>query len=355
MDYHIMTCIAACALILSGCSQPRNPILEPWETPFQVPPFGTISTDHYRPAFEEGMRLHREEIRAITTNPDPATFANTVEALERSGAVLARVSNLFYSMNSSMTNDTMQEIAREIAPVLSKHRDEILLNDDLFLRIRSVYEARETLPLTPEQRMLLTKIYRRFTRGGSLLGPAQKEDLKKLNEELSLLQVKFGEHILAENNSFTLVVENRTDLAGLPERAVAAAAEAAAEKGHAGKWIFTLHKPSLIPFLQYADNRKLREKMYSAYINRGNNRDSLDNTSILSRIILLRRQRASLLGYPTSIEKNVKRKEYPLTKWGTSFSCIPSHVPEKRSCGGARTASGADDLSVRGRVVYASI
>ena len=297
MDRLITSILAMTTLVISGCTSPKNPVLEPWNTPFGVPPFSEIATSHYVPAFDEGMKLHREEIQKIADNGDPATFENTIEALDRSGSMLTRVSNLFFAMNSSMTNDGMQAVARELAPVLSKHRDEILLNDRLFQRVKAVYDARDGLSLTDEQRMLLTKTYRRFARGGALLDAAKKEQLKALNEELSLLQVKFGEHTLAENNSFELVIDNKADLAGLPDGVIAAAAETAHDRKHPGKWVFTLHKPSMIPFLQYADNRALREKLYTGYINRGNHNDTLDNKAILSRIVVLRQQRAGLLGY----------------------------------------------------------
>ncbi len=297
MDRLITAILAMTTLVISGCTSPKNPLLEAWNTPFGVPPFSEIATSHYVPAFDEGMKLHREEIQEIADNQDPATFENTIEALDGSGSTLTRVSNLFFAMNSSMTNDGMQAVARELAPVLSKHRDEILLNDRLFQRVKAVYDARDGLSLTDEQRMLLTKTYRRFARGGALLDAAKKEQLKTMNEELSLLQVKFGEHTLAENNSFELVIDNTADLAGLPDGVIAAAAETANDRNHPGKWVFTLHKPSMIPFLQYADNRALREKIYTGYINRGNHNDTLDNKAILSRIIALRQRRAGLLGY----------------------------------------------------------
>ncbi len=297
MDRLITAILAMTTLVISGCTSPKNPLLETWNTPFGVPPFSEIATSHYVPAFDEGMKLHREEIQKIADNQDPATFENTIETLDRSGSTLTRVSNLFFAMNSSMTNDGMQAVARELAPVLSKHRDEILLNDRLFQRVRAVYDARDGLSLTDEQRMLLTKTYRRFARGGALLDAAKKEQLKTMNEELSLLQVKFGEHTLAENNSFELVIDNTADLAGLPDGVIAAAAETAHDRKHPGTWVFTLHKPSMIPFLQYADNRALREKIYTGYINRGNHNDTLDNKAILSRIVVLRQQRATLLGY----------------------------------------------------------
>ena len=312
MDRRIIICFAMLTILLPGCSSPKNPLLEPWNTPLGTPPFSEITAAHYMPAIQEGMKLHREEIRAIAEKPESATFANTIEALNKSGGTLTRVSNVFFAMNSSMTNDDMQRIARELAPLLSKHRDDILLNDKLFLRVKSVYDARDGLSLTDEQRMLLTKTYRRFARGGALLDPAKKEQLSKINEELSLLQVKFGEHTLAENNSFELLIDNKADLTGLPDGVIAGAAEAANDRKHPGKWVFTLHKPSMLPFLQYAENRGLREKIFAAYISRGNHNDTLDNKQIISRIVALRQQRATLLGYPTHaayvLEENMAKE-----------------------------------------------
>jgi len=301
-----------CALLAGGCQSSSNLLLEEWSTPYEVPPFADIKTQYYAPAFEEGMKFHREEIHSIAESTNPPTFANTIEALDRSGGQLTRVTNLFFSMNSALTNDEMQRIARELAPRLSMHNDEIYLNDKLFRRVKAVYDARGGLDLNQEQQMVLTKTYRRFTRGGALLEPGKKEQLKKINEELSLYQVKFGEHVLAENNAFALVIDDSAGLAGLPQSVVAAAAEAAAERNHPGKWVFTLHKPSMIPFLQYAENRGLREKIYKAYLNRGNNNDTLDNKDLISRIVSLRAQRAALLGYATHahyvLEENMAKE-----------------------------------------------
>ncbi len=258
------------------------------------------------------MKSHRGEIQSIAEDPAMPTFENTIAALDRSGEMLTRVGNLFFALNSALTGEEMQLVARDIAPRLSKHSDDIYLNDQLFQRVRKVYDERDRLGLNPEQEMVLTRIYRRFTRGGALLDPAQKEQLKGMNEKLSLLQVNFGENVLAENNKFEMVLEHPSDLAGLPERVVTTAAEAAAQRGHKGKWVFTLHKPSMLPFLQYARNRSLREKIFTAYINRGNNNDSLDNKKIVAEIASLRAQRSSLLGYPTHahyvLEENMAKE-----------------------------------------------
>ena len=222
--------------------------------------------------------------------------------------MLDRVSNVFFAMKSSMNNDEMEAIAKEIAPLLSKHEDDILLNESLFQRVKAVYEAQDKLNLTPEQRKLLEEYYKRFVRGGANLPPDQKDQLKEINAQLSLLSVKFGENVLKEENRFELVVDNQADLAGLPENVISAAAEAAEERGHAGKWVFTLHKPSMIPFLQYSDRRDLREKLYQAYINRGNHDDELDNKATLAEMAKLRAQTCQAVGLRDPRALRARRK-----------------------------------------------
>ncbi|MCK5573150.1 MAG: M3 family metallopeptidase, partial [Bacteroidetes bacterium] len=238
-------------------------------------------------------------IQLIATNRIPPTFENTIEALDQSGTALKRVENVFDAMLSSMNNDEMKEIAQDILPRMSQHEDAILLNADLFQRVRAVQEQRDSLSLDTEQRMLLKEWYRRFVRGGALLAPDQKERLSEINRELSVLSLEFSNSILAENNRFELVIQDPADLDGLTDAAVSAAAEAAAERGHEGKWVFTLHKPSMIPFLQSSTRRELRNEIYDGYINRGNHDDSLDNKGIGSRIVNLRIERAHLLGHAT--------------------------------------------------------
>jgi peptidyl-dipeptidase Dcp len=277
----------------------QNPFFSEWDTPFGVPPFDQITEEHYKPAFEEGMKKQRAEIDAIVGNEESPTFENTVEALERSGALLTKVNYVFGNRRGALTNETIQAIDKEMAPVLSKHRDDILLNADLFERVKAVYERKEELDLTPEQGRLLEDQYKDFVRGGANLDEEKKSELRKINEELSVLSVKFGENVLKETNKFEMVIENEADLAGLPDTAVAGAAEAASERGHEGKWVFTIHKPSMVPFLQYSEMRELREKIFKAYINKGNNDDELDNKKIASRMAALRVKKAALLGYET--------------------------------------------------------
>ena len=300
------------AVLLTGSKRSSNPFLGEWDTPFKVPPFDEIKLEQYKPAFDEGMKRHKEEVEAIIGNDSAPTFENTIEAMDRSGALLARVSRVFFAMRSSMTNDDIEVIAKDVAPRLSKHSDEIRLNNALFQRVRAVYEQRTKLDLTPEQGKLLEESHKSFVRGGAKLPPDKKDRLKELNAELSVLSLKFGENVLKENNRFELVIEDKADLAGLPTSVIAAAAETATERGHEGKWVFTLHKPSMIPFLQYSERRGLREKIYKGYINRGDNDDELDNKETLARMATLRIERAELLGYETHahyvLEENMAKK-----------------------------------------------
>lgn len=277
----------------------ENPFFSDFETPFGTPPFDKIKEEHFLPAFKEGIEQQRKEIAAITSSEEAPTFENTIEALEYSGELLTKVSNVFDNLDSALTNETMQAIAKETAPMLSQLRDDINLNEDLFSRIKAVYETKDQLALSPEQNMLLEKIYQDFVRGGANLSPEDKETLRNINRELALLSLRFGENVLKETNTFELVIENEEDLSGLPDDVLSAAAEAAREREYEGKWVFTLHKPSMIPFLQYSKKRDLREKIFKAYINRGNNNNEYDNKAILSKIAALRVKRANLLGYDT--------------------------------------------------------
>ena len=276
-----------------------NPFFQEFKTPFGVPPFEKIKVEHYMPAFRAGIEENQREVKAIAENTAPATFANTVEPLEKSGALLKRVGNVFFVLSESMTDDKMQAIATEVSPLLSKNSDDILLNERLFERIKRVYENREKESLTPEQKRLTEIYYKRFFRNGAALPQGMKDRLRKINEELGLLELKFSDNVLAENNAFQMVLDKREELAGLPEGVVSGAAEAAEERGLTGKWVFTLHKPSLIPFLTYSDRRDLREKLYRGYLEKGNNNNTLDNKTVLVKIANLRIEKAHILGFPS--------------------------------------------------------
>ncbi len=289
-------------LALTNCKKEKmaeNPFLTPYNTPFDVPPFDKIDTTHYMPAFLEGMKRDSLEIDKITSNPEDPSFENTILALDRSGELLTRVAKVFYNLNSANTNEQMQIIARDITPLMSKHRDDIALNEKLFQRIKAVYDKRNDMQLDSQQIRVTEKYYRDFERMGANLPEDKKEELRKINTELSMLNLTFGQNLLAETNkNFKLVIEDSADLIGLPVGVVAAAADAAASAGVKG-WVFTLSKPSWIPFLQYSEKRDLREKLYRAYFMRGDNGNENDNNEIVSKIVNLRVQKSKLLGYAT--------------------------------------------------------
>ena len=300
----LLLMLALVIVSITGCKNQKptmdtnNPFFTEYTTPFQVPPFDKIDTSHYLPAFIEGISQHDQEIAAIVENTATPDFENTILAFDKSGKLLNRVSYVFYNLNSAHTSDQMQEIARKISPLMSKHQDDISMNPKLFERIKAVYESRLTAGLDDQQIRAVEKYYEDFERDGANLPAEQQAKLRKINEELAMLQVKFGENQLAEiNKNFKLVVENQADLAGLPEGVISAAAEAANTTGDSGKWVFTLAKPSLIPFLQYAQNRELREKLYRGYFMRGNNDNANDNKQIVKDMVRLRAEKASLLGF----------------------------------------------------------
>jgi len=287
-------------IILFSCTpKEQNPFFLPYTTPLETPPFDKIKKEHYLPAFKQGIAEQQREIEAIANASEEPSFENTLEAMEKSGDLLRRVTAVFFSMNAALTDDTMQSIAKEAAPLLSEHTDNTMLNAKLFNRIKTVYERRDSSDVTPEQRMLLRRYYKDFVRGGANLDESKKARFREINKELSVLSLKFEENILKENNAFELVIENNQDLAGLPDPVILQAKETARERSHEGKWVFTLHKPSMIPFLQYSQKRELREKIFRAYINRGNNSNELDNKENLVKIVNLRIEKAKLLGYKT--------------------------------------------------------
>lgn len=294
------------ASLLVGCNNEtkkeeavdlKNPLLAKYETNFEVPPFDLIKDEHFRPAFKEALKVHEAEIDSILKIDEPATFANTILALENAGQLLNRVSTVFYNLNSANTNDTIQAIAKDLAPVMSAHRDEINLNPELFKRVKTVYDQRANAGLDAEDQKLLEETYKGFVRSGANLKDEDKEKLKKINAELSVLSTQYGQNLLAETNAFEMVVDKEEDLAGLPKELKAAAAAEAKTKGKEGKWVFTLQNPSVMPFLQYADNRELRKKIWDAYQLRGNNNNDFDNKEILVKIANLRLDKAKLLGY----------------------------------------------------------
>ncbi|MDR3188017.1 MAG: M3 family metallopeptidase [Prevotellaceae bacterium] len=289
--------IAAAATACSGVGS--NPFFGEYQTPHQVPPFDKIKTAHYLPAFEEGIKREAAEVQSIAANPQAPDFANTIEALELSGEMLRRVRYVFFNLVEAETNPEMDAIAETVTPMLSTHRDDILLNEQLFARITAVYGQRDTLSLSLEQKKLLENTYKNFVRGGAALSPESKEKLRQVNEQLATLLLRFGQNLLSETNSFRLVIDDASDLSGLPQSLLDAAAATAEAEGQKGKWVFTLKNPSIMPFLQYADSRPLREKMLNAYANRANNGNDKDNNAVVAQIVSLRVQKANLLGYET--------------------------------------------------------
>ena len=290
-------------IVLPSCKKEvrnENPFLnKTFDTPFEVPPFEKIKAAHFKPAYFKGFEEHNGEIKAIINNTAEPTFENTVREYEYSGELLSKVGRVFGSLNSANTNDTLQAINKEMAPLLSKHRDDINLNDSLFRRIKTVYENKSKFKLTDEEKKLLDDTYKNFVRNGAALSPEDNDKLRKINEELSMLSVQFGENLLAETNGFKLVIDKKEDLAGLPEGIVTQAATMAKNQKLEGKWVFTLQVPSMYPFLQYSEKRELREKLFSGYFMKGDNDNARDNKAIIARMAKLRVEKSKLLGYKT--------------------------------------------------------
>ncbi len=276
-----------------------NPFFQEWTTPFGVPPFPFIKEAHFLPAIKEGILRQRGEVEAIAANADSPTFANTVEALDRSGEFLSRVTSVFSNLSSAETNAQLQSINREVAPMLSSLRDDIRLNPALFIRVKTLWDQRSKLSLTSEQLRLLEETYRSFVRGGANLEPAQKERLRKINSELAVLGLKFGDNLLKETNSYRLVVNRQEDLEGLPPTAISGAAESARAAGLPDRWLFTLQAPSIWPLQQYSAQREFRRQSLIAYTTRCDHGDEYDNKTTLVRIAVLRAEKAQLLGFKT--------------------------------------------------------
>jgi peptidyl-dipeptidase Dcp len=302
------------AIVLTACKMKEkndNPFFNKYNTPFEVPPFEKIRAAHYIPAYLKGFEEQKKEIKAIINNPEAPGFNNTIKALEYSGQLLTRVSRVFGSLNSANTNDTLQKINKELSPLLSKHRDDINLNDTLFRRIRAVYENGYKSWLTEEEKKLLEDTYKSFVRSGALLSPEDKGKLRKINEELSLLSVQFGQNLLAETNDFQLIVDKKEDLSGLPEGSVTQAAALAKKLGMDGKWVFTIQYPIMEPFLKYSSNRDLRQKLFKGYFLKGDNDNEHDNKGIIAKITRLRVERSHLLGYKSyayfALERNMAK------------------------------------------------
>ena len=305
-----------CALFLiASCQQKStldpniNPFFQEWTTSFEVPPFLDIRDEHYMPAFEKGMAENLEEIDAIVKNADGPTFANTIEALERTGALLTKVQRVFSNLASSNTNPQLQELQRELSPMLSAHYDKITLNQDLFNRIDQVWKSKEDAGLTKEQEKLLNDTRKLFVRSGALMNEAQKQKISELNSKISELSTAFGQNLLAETNGFEMILD-KEDLEGLSEGVILAASEAATKKmeeadsdeeknKYENKYVFTPHRSSMYPFLTESTRRDLREILYKSYVMRGDNNNEFDNKKIAAQIAKLRAERANIMGYKT--------------------------------------------------------
>lgn len=294
----VFLCLTAAAQKAVGQTD-GNPFFGPYKTPFETPPFDRIQVVHYLPAVLEGIKRQQVEIDLIVRDPKPANFQNTLEALDTSGQFLERATSVFYSNMEAITSPEMEAVAKEIAPLLSAHQDNIALNGKLFARVKAVYDLRAKLKLTSAKLYLLENTYRGFVRGGALLDEKQKSRMRDINRDLSLLALKYNENVLGETNGSFIVIDSRADLAGLPDGVIAMGEEAAKSMNMPGKWVYNTQRPSWTPFLQYAGKRELRRALYTAYFMRCDRDNDRDNKAVLQKIITLREERSKMLGYPT--------------------------------------------------------
>ena len=286
----------------------NNPLLQSFETPFQTPPFEVIKNEHYKPAITQLIKQSEKEIDLITNQEEAPTFENTVVALERSGKQLDQAAEIFFNLNSAETSDELQALAVELSPLLTEHGNEVMQNPALFARVKAVYEQKSNYDLDAEDEMLLNESYTGFIRSGANLSDADKNTYKKLSVELSTASLKFGENLLAETNAFHLEISDETDLAGLPEGVKSMAAQTATEMNKAGKWVFTLHAPSFVPFMEYAENRALRQKMFKEFSSKSFKGNDKDNQEVIKQIIKIRAQMASLLGYKSYADYTLEKR-----------------------------------------------
>ena len=293
-----MMLLSTVALAAAGCAnQSKNPLLEEFDTPFGIAPFAEITIEDYREAMLQGMAEQKAEIEAIIASTDEPTFANTIAALDQSGRLLSRARGTFSPLSSSNSTDETRALEKELSPLFSAHSDDIYLNEALFERVKAVYENQAAEQLSAEEKKVLENIYDRFVNSGANLNDEEKARLRELNSRLAMLQLNFTQNLLYETNNTFVVVEEEAELAGLPEANIAAAAKMAEEQGQAGKWMFNMQRPSCNPVLQYCSNRALREKVYKAYYNRGNQDNDHDNKAISAEIVRLRLEKARLMGF----------------------------------------------------------
>jgi len=306
--FTILILITGVLMLMSCTSQEENPFFSDYGTPFETPAFNQIEEEDFLPAIKKGIKQHKQEIEAIVNNSADPTFQNVIIPLEKSGQLLDRANSVLGNLNSAHTNDKIQEIKKKTTPMLSKHYDEIMLNDKLFKKIKTVYKNRDDFDLGQEDKKVLEEYYEDFVRNGANLPPAEKERLKEINEKLSSMMLEFGQNVLKETNKFKMVIENKENLAGLPQGVIDAAAEAAQDKDIKDAWVFTIHKPSMIPFLKFSEKRELRKKIFKAYINKGNHNDELDNKELIKEMVDLRIEKAHMLGHDNWSEYILKDK-----------------------------------------------
>ena len=293
--------ILAASCMMYSCTttttEESNPLLSEFTTEFGAPPFNLIKSEHFMPAFKAGFDEQNEQIQAIIESEETPTFENVIVALDNSSPILDRVSGVFSNLTSAETSDDLKAINTEVLPLRTGHSDNIYLNEELFKKVNEVYQNQEAFDLTTEQSRLLEKTYNSFIRSGANLNAEDKERLKTINKELASLGFKFTSNILNEDNSFKMFIDNEEDLAGLPKSFIESAAEEAKNAGKEGQWLITLHNSSRLTFLQNADNRKLREKLFTAYLHRGNNNNENNNKQIVTEVVKLRLEKANLLGF----------------------------------------------------------
>lgn len=279
----------------------NNPLVKPWNTPYQTPPFNSIKTEDYKPAILFALDEAKKDVNQIISNPEKPSFENTIIALEKSGSLLNRILSVFFNLNEAHTSEAFQKIAEEITPELTKYSNDMNMNPELFARVKEVYDSRDDIPMTLEQRTLLDKTYKGFIKNGALLKGNDKDEYRKISEELSLLSLKYNRNNLAETNAYLLHITKKNDLKGLPQYAIDAAKETAKQRKMKG-WVFTLHYPSYIPFITYAENRELRKEIWMASNLKGNNNNENDNKENVLRIANLRLRMAQLMGYKSYSE-----------------------------------------------------
>ena len=293
----MMMCAGIGLVSCGGNEQKENPLLQEFNTPFQTPPFNEIELTNFKPAFEKGIAENTKEIEAIVSTKEAPTFENTIVALNNSGKMLDRTERIFSTLKANMSNEELMNISKEVTPILTSHYDNISMNDELFGRIKTVYDNRNNLNLDALSIRTIEKYYNSYKRKGAGLNNEQKEELKKINSKLAMLSLTFGENLLKDTKAYKLIIENEDDLAGLPESVCKSSAEDAENAGLEGKWLFTVDKPSMLPFLQYSSKRELRKEIYNAYYNRGINDNENNNTQAVNEIINLNIRKANLLGF----------------------------------------------------------